>query len=1150
MHGGRPVDVPGGKERALLVRLALDAGRVVSSDQLIESLWDDALPQSAAASVRVLVSRVRGALSEAGAGDVILTRRPGYLLVADDVDAVRFELLAARGRAELAEGRPAVAAATLAEALDLWRADQLAEAVSEPLRAEATRLDQVRTAAVEARLEAELACGGHRQVLPELQALCRAHPLRESLWAMQITALYRCDRQADALAAYQDLRRTLAEELGIDPSSRLRQLEAAVLAQDPALAAPERPRSRAGPLPFPAPLAVTERAPLVGRDDELRLARAAWASAADGTSAVVLVGGEAGVGKSRLVRELAREVHGPDGIVLHGRCDEDLAIPYRPFVECLSSVVAQLPDEVLDDAGPQWLAELARLVPTVAIRRPDLPAPPPAEPNVERYQLFQSVASLLSALARQSPVLILLEDVHWADRPTLLLLRHLAGLDLGRVLLVATFRSSGRLDGQLLEALGSLPPEARVTRIAPHRLSGAETTALVRASAASLRECEDELAEALHRQTDGNPFYLVEMLAHLRETGALGAGEGSSVGDLDVSAAGLPDSIREVLRARLARLGPAAERVLPDAAVIGQEFDLAVLAGSTGLDDDTVLDVLDVAARASLVDEARDPPGRFRFAHALVQQTLYRDLGATRRTRAHARVALAMEAVGGREPGELAFHFQAGITRETTGKAFRYARAAGLAALATSAPNEAVRWHTAALNALPPNGQDEEHVRALVELGTAQRHAGQPAYRETLLAAARRAQHIGADDLLIDAALACSRGGFSKLGEVDAEKVAILEAALGVAALDSVERARLLAVLAGELIWHADHVRRIRLADEAVEVARRTGDASALLYAIFQPGPATSVPETAEQRVRLLREAAEIAQRTNDRLASCHVVLLLAPMLVEVVCPDGIEHALDEVAEVLAQVGEPWDRLMVPVVQGCLAMVRGDLDRAEAHAGEVLRIGTDGGQPDVQEMHAELIYMIRWQQGRLREILPRLREMAAGFEDLPAYTAGFACAEALSGDAERARRMLRAAADNGFDAFYGISWLSRTCQWAEVAVEVADLEAAGALYAALAPWKHLFAMSGPLPLHAVSLALGRLAALRGDAETAATHYADAMRIHEVVRSPFGVAQTALHWGRLLLRTDAERARVLLETAADLAHRFGFRDIARRAADGR
>ncbi|MBW3640300.1 MAG: AAA family ATPase [Actinobacteria bacterium] len=1035
-----------------------------------------------------------------------------------------------------------MAAATLAEALELWRGDQLAEAVSEPLRAEATRLDQVRTAAIEARLEAGLACGGHRQGLPELQALCRAHPLRESLWAMQITALYRCARQADALAAYQDLRRTLAEELGIDPSSRLRQLEAAVLAQDPALAAPERPRSRAGPLSFPTPLAVTERAPLVGRADELRLARAAWASAAGGTSAVVLVGGEAGGGKSRLVRELARGVQGPDGIVLHGRCNEDLAIPYRPFVECLSSVVAQLPDEVLDDAGPQWPAELARLVPAVASRRPDLPAPPPAEPNVERYQLFQSVASLLSALARQSPVLILLEDVHWADRPTLLLLRHLSGLDLGRVLLVATFRSSGRLYGPLLEALGALPPEARVTRIAPHRLSGAETTALVRASAASFGECEDELAEALHRQTDGNPFYLVEMLAHLRETGALGAGQVSSVGDLDVSAAGLPDSIREVLRARLARLGPAAERVLPDAAVIGQEFDLAVLAGSTGLDDDTVLGVLDVAARAALVEEARDPPGRFRFTHALVQQTLYRDLGATRRTRAHARVALAMEAVGGRGPGELAFHFQAGITRETTGKAFCYARAAGLAALATSAPDEAVRWHTAALNALPPNRQDEEHVRALVELGTAQRHAGQPAYRETLLAAARRAQHIGADDLLIDAALACSRGGFSKLGEVDAEKVAILEAALGVAAPDSVERARLLAVLAGELIWHADHVRRIRLADEAVEVARRTGDVAALLYAILQPGPATSVPETAEQRVRLLREAAEIAQRTNDRVASCHVVLLLAPMLVEVVCPDGIAHALDEVAEVLAQVGEPWDRLMVPVVQGC--------DRAEAHAGGVLRIGTDGGQPDVQEMHAELIYMIRWQQGRLREILPRLREVAAGFEDLPAYTAGFACAEALSGDAERARRMLRAAADNGFDAFYGISWLSRTCQWAEVAVEVADLDAAAGLYTALAPWKHLFAMSGPLPLHAVSLALGRLAALRGDAETAAAHYADALRIHEVVRSPFGIAQTALHWGRLLRRTDPQRARVLLDTAADLAHRFGFRDIARRAADGR
>lgn len=1149
MHAGHLVDVRGGKERALLVRLALEAGRVVSCDRLVESIWDGEPPPSAAASVRVLVSRVRRAVSQAGADEVIATRRPGYLLVADDVDAARFEALAARGGVELAEGRPAEAAATLAEALDLWRGDQLAEVGSEPLRAEATRLDQARMAAVETRIEADLACGRHREVLADLQALCRLHPLGESLWALHITALYRCDRQADALAAYRDLRRRLAEELGIDPSNRLRRLEAALLAQDPSLAAPAGTPRQVGWVPFPTPLAVTERAPLVGRDDELRLARVAWTSASGGTSAIVLMAGEAGVGKSRLVRELAREVHGPGALVLHGRCDEDLAIPYRPFVECLSHLVAHLPDEVLAGVDPQGLAELARLVPAVARRRPDLPFPPPADPTVERYRMFQAVASLLSALARQCSVLIVVEDVHWADRPTLLLLRHLAGLDLGRVLLLATFRNSGKLDGPLPHALGDLPPEARVTRIAPRRLNETETIALVRASTGRMvAEAEAEVAEALYRQTDGNPFYLVEMLAHLRETGTQGDGRSTRV--VDGSAPGLPDSIREVLRARLARLGPEAARVLSDAAVIGQEFDLAILAGSTGVEVDALLDLLDVAARAALVEEAHDPPGRFRFAHGLVQQTLYRDIGAARRTRAHARVAFAMEAVGGREPGELAFHFQAGITRETTGKVLHYARAAGLAALATSAPDEAVRWYTAVLNALPPPRQDREHVRALVDLGTAQRHAGHPAYRETLLTAARMAQQDGADDLLIEAALASSRGGFSKLGEVDADKVAVLEAALGVAAPDSVERARLLAVLAGELIWDADHERRVGLAEEAVAVARRTNDVATLLFAILQPGPALSVPETAEQRVRLLREAARIAEEANDRAAHCDVVVMLAPMLVEVVCPDRIDEALDRVAETIAQVGEPWDRLMVPLVQACLSMVRSDLQRAETHAAEVLRIGRAGGQPDVQPMYDELIYAIRWQQGRLSEILPRLREATAELADLPAHTAGFACAEAVSGDAERARRLLRAAADKGFDAFYGISWLGRTCHWADVAVEVGDLDAASVLYEKLAPWKHLFAMSGPLPVHAVSLALARLASLRGDADTANAHFADAMRVHEVVRSPFGIAQTALHWGRLLVHSDPERARVLLGTATELAHRYGFGDIARRARERR
>jgi DNA-binding SARP family transcriptional activator len=226
------------KERSLIVLLALHAGRTVSASELIDALWDSEPPASAEASLRVLVARVRKVLSTVGAREVLRTRAPGYQLEVDEVDAHRFEQLAARGRAELAAGRADVAAGVLGEALGLWRGGRLAEIGTERLRAESARWEEARLGVMEARVEALLACGRHPELLGELELLCQRHPLRERLWAHRITALYRCGRQAEALAVYQQLRITLGEELGIDPSPPLRRLEAAVLTQDPDLDAP------------------------------------------------------------------------------------------------------------------------------------------------------------------------------------------------------------------------------------------------------------------------------------------------------------------------------------------------------------------------------------------------------------------------------------------------------------------------------------------------------------------------------------------------------------------------------------------------------------------------------------------------------------------------------------------------------------------------------------------------------------------------------------------------------------------------------------------------------------------------------------------------------------------------------------------------
>src|SRR4051812_46368203 len=242
--GDRQVRIGAAKERLILVLLALNAQRVVSAERLIDALWGENPPASAGASLRVLISRLRKSLAAAGCAEVIHARPPGYLLAGGevDVDVDRFQALAARGAAQLEAGSTRAAAATLRAALALWRGDQLAESSETRLAGEAARLAEARLAVVEARVDADLACGRHTELVSELEELCCAHRLRERLWAQRMLALYRCGRQADALAAGQQLRAILAEELGLDPGNQLRRLETAILAQDPALSPPPAAR--------------------------------------------------------------------------------------------------------------------------------------------------------------------------------------------------------------------------------------------------------------------------------------------------------------------------------------------------------------------------------------------------------------------------------------------------------------------------------------------------------------------------------------------------------------------------------------------------------------------------------------------------------------------------------------------------------------------------------------------------------------------------------------------------------------------------------------------------------------------------------------------------------------------------------------------
>ncbi len=512
----------------------------------------------------------------------------------------------------------------------------------------------------------------------------------------------------------------------------------------------------------------------VGRVAERGRLMEMWGQARAGSLRLALIGGEAGVGKTRLSTHLALDAHGEGATVLYGRCDEDLGVPYQPWVQALGYLVKEAPAPMLDGHVERHGGDLARLVPGLGDRLFELPAPRQSDPETERYLLYAAVAGLLERAGEQEPVVLVLDDLHWADSPTLSLLRHVvaAGASM-RVLVVGTYRDSDlSREHPLTALLADLHREQGVQRLKLTGLEAGDVLALMEAAAGhEMDEDGRALAQAITHETAGNPFFAGELLRHLTESGAIVQEDGGRwrlVGE--VAELGLPQSVREVVGRRVERLGPDARTALSAAAVIGREFDLDLLLAVLELSEDRLLDLLDEAVAASLLQESSERAERFAFTHGLVEHTLYEDLGRARRARLHKRVAEALEAQCGDDPGErlgeLAGHWAAAVVSADTAKAIHYARRAAERALEQLAPDEAVRWYRQALELYEqaPGGERSERCDLLIGLGEAQRQVGNPEHRQTLLDAAELARELGDADRLARAVLANTRGLTSQFG--------------------------------------------------------------------------------------------------------------------------------------------------------------------------------------------------------------------------------------------------------------------------------------------------------------------------------------------------------------------------------------------------
>jgi DNA-binding SARP family transcriptional activator len=729
---GRAVEIGSGKRRALLAVLLLHANEVVSTDRLIDELWGDSAPATAPKIVQGYISQLRKSM---GGGDDaddhgLVTRSPGYVLRLhpDHLDSHRSMTLVAKGRAALSDGAADEASRLLHEALGMWRGPPLADFAFESFaQEEISRLDELRLTALEERIDADLALGRHAALVGELEGLIAAEPDRERPRAQLMLALYRSGRQAEALTIYQVRRRELQDSLGLEPSRTLRDLEQAILRQDPSLDLPPAPRS--APVVRPAVVAAEELSArgglFVGRERELDLLAHALGDALKGRGRLLMIGGEPGIGKSRLADELAGHAREQGADVLWGRCWEaGGAPPYWPWAQILrAGVRSRSYDQVLHELGSD-AGEIADLVPDVRQLLPAALKPPSVDddPQAARFRLFDAVANFLLRASQVQPVVVVLDDLNWADKESLLLLEFLTHELLeARLLVVGTYRDVDLpRHHPLAQVLGDLAGARVFERVLLSGLSRDDVRRFIEAACGF--PTDTGLVDAVHAHTEGNPFFVQEVVQLLLHEGALTS---DGLGTRERWEARIPDGVREAIGRRLERLSPFCNETLTVAAALGREFTLAQVAQlSPQRSEDEVLEVLEEALSAHIIEEPAGAAGRYQFTHALIQATLLDEISQTRRARLHAHIAEALETLYGNDAenraAELAHHFAEGAALLGTAKLIRYSALAGEAALAARAPAQALSHFERALAAKGVSTMDDETAALLFGIGRAQ----------------------------------------------------------------------------------------------------------------------------------------------------------------------------------------------------------------------------------------------------------------------------------------------------------------------------------------------------------------------------------------------------------------------------------------------
>lgn len=897
---------------------------------------------------------------------------------------------------------------------------------------------------------------------------------------------------------------------------------------------------------------------LAGRHDELRSIGMAVNDALAGSQRAVLVAGEPGIGKTRLASEAALMARDRGMLVLAGRCDPDVAAAYGPFTEALRQAVAGIGDtEMVGRYLGQWPGELMRVMPEFA--NVSRFAPPLAsDPDTERWRLFDAVVSALASLGATDGLMLVIDDLQWAARPTLALLRHLLRSELPlRLTLLATYRVTD-IDIDRAHPLATWVSDMqRIPGVTTLQLGGLDETEmgqLVGAAGHDLDAGQLDFVSWLCRETAGNALFAEQVLRRLTETGDLKFSDDGWHLNTSLDTLKLPEGIREVIWRRLDPLGEHVNQVLTMGSIVGFEFNLEVVAAVLGVTEDHCLDALERAAAARLVSEA--DADRWRFVHALVRSTLYDGLSASRRARRHRQVAQILEANPPCDSLALAHHWSLAAGSDAPTRACKWLRYAGDEAMDRLAPDQGAVIYARILDIDTKAGgvlDAPDRVAVTIALGTAQRLMGDGTYRKTLLDAAEIANRLNDTKLLAEAAVANSRGFWSAAGEVDTERIAVLESAL--AALpptDSRLRVRVLANLAAELLFSPDRNRRFSLSDDALAVARRLGDNEALFDALFTRVVSTKTPARASTLWAEVQELLPLAARVGDPGREVNAALARYATATYVGQLEEADEMLSYADRLAGELGQPTLRWLSAAHRAGRPLLAGRLAEAEAIAGEAFSYGQEADERDAFAWYAAQLATIRRDQGRLDELIDAVAQFTAGMPQVGAWQAFLAVGYCELERLDEARAVFERLAAQDFQAMpddhhwlLGMSLAADACVW------VGTKEHAQALYSQLRPWAQLFASAGIFSLGCVERPLGILAGTMGKHDLAETHLIGAVEENERIDSPVWASTARLDLADLLLargkRGDADRSQQLIRDALTSIRGLGAARVEKRAA---